>query len=1293
MVNKDFDLTKINTFPKLLDYLRVKLDWPIKDENLDDLTFEYSPDELGITDEHHININGIQQLRPLSNNQPWGIFFIDFESKKLPIVLLRRLLSALVPKNRASSQSSNQPTWILDDLLFVSLLGEEKNRQVCFSHFKETEKGLPVLQTFSWDETETHFYYLKKFNLGSLRWPSDVNNSDEWKSDWSSAFTASHGQVIKNSKELSVELAKIAKSIRHTVNEIYKYETDNGHYHKLLGMFKEALIHDLEPDDFSDMVAQTVTYGLFSAAATGEKLTGLSNLSDLIPNTNPFLKSLFDELTTISNTKQNMNFDELGLIDLLDILNETNMDAIIQQFGRQTGGGSEDPVIHFYEDFLEEYDKHEKVEKGVFYTPRPVVSFIVRSTHEIIKTEFGLEDGLADTSTWVEVVKKNPGLKKPPHARMDDPFIQILDPAVGTGTFLVEVIDLIYNIVISKWEKEGKSKGDIKEEWNDYVNDHLIPRIFGFELMMAPYSICHVKLGLKLKETGFDINNAKNRFNIFLTNTLEEPQDLEASLFKPFLAIESEEANKVKLNLPITVIIGNPPYSGISTNKGEWISELINNYKYVDGEHFNERKHWLNDDYVKFIRFGESILDKTGYGVLNYINNHSFIDNITFRGMRWHLLNTYDKIIIFDLHGNAKKKEICPDGSLDNNVFDIQQGVAINAFIKITKNKNQGLAKLFHGDLWGTRTFKYSFLAKNSLYNIFLNYEPIAAQKPYLFFLEKDNTNYEDYAKCIGIEDIFPLNSVAMITARDKFCIDFELKKLETRIDEFANKNITDSSIQEKYKLHDTSTFKISNSRKNIFKDKNLNNYYQKVNYRPFDSRHIFYNNDIVERPLFKTMNHLIRDNVGLVFRRQQLPNRKTYYFISNKIISDGFIRSDNKGSESIAPLYLYKNEISSNLFSVDKNDKVPNINKEFSNQIREKLGLKLNDFEKTDSHTCSPINLLDYIYAILYSNNYRKKYDEFLDISYPKIPFTKNQNIFWSMVELGKNLREIHLFEDSKIEQPITAYPKNGDNLVVQRKYDEGKVFINKEQYFDGVPEISWNFYIGGYQPAQKWLKDRKGRKLSAEDIEHYQKIIVALTETDRIMKEIDKVYPEVEKDLIEFKLDDLEKEEIKKAKPDKNQNIFDLIAKGEGSNIEFKATLQKSIDNPNIPPTVIENNVIKSIAGFCNTEGGHLLIGVKDNGDIIGIEQDNFQSNDKFKNHLKNILDARVTKSVFSYIKTEFYKIESNTVCCIECNKSDNPLFVDYEGVNHFYKRNLESTDSLNPQETMEWANKGFK
>ena len=1271
MVSKDFDLAKLNTFPKLLDYLRDELDWPIEDHNMDDLTFEYAPEELGIIEKHQININSIQQLRPLNNNQPWGIFFIDFESKRLPIVLLRRLLSALVPKNRSSSRSSSQPTWNLDDLLFVSLLGEEKNRQVCFSHFKETEEGLPVLQTFSWDETETHLYYLKKFNLESLRWPGDINNSDDWKSNWSSAFTVSHNQVIKNSKELSVELAKIAKSIRYTVDEIYKYESEKGHYHNLLAMFKEALIHDLKPNDFSDMIAQTVTYGLFSARATGEKLTGLSNLSDLIPNTNPFLRELFNDLTAKSDNKQKVNFDELGLNELLDILNATNTDAIIQQFGRQTGGGSEDPVIHFYEDFLKKYDKQEKVEKGVFYTPKPVVSFIVRSVHEMIIDEYNLEDGLADTSTWVEAVKKNPGLKKPPNAKLTDPFVQILDPAVGTGTFLVEVIDLIYHTMISKWKNAGRTKKEIGNKWNDYVNMHLIPRIYGFELMMAPYSICHMKIGLKLKETGFEINNVENRFNIFLTNSLEEPQGLETALFKPFLAVESDDANRVKLNVPITVIIGNPPYSISTSNKGPWIKKLIEVYK----KDLNEKKINIDDDYIKFIRYGEYLIERNGIGILAYISNNSFIDGITHREMRKHLLTTFDKINIFDLHGSVKKKEYNPEGGKDENVFPIQQGVSINLFSKSIRSNS----KIFNDNLYGLQQTKYNYLFKNNVKLV--KWKKLKPIKPYWFFVQKDFSQIENYHKGISITQIFPVHNNGIKTDRDKLFIDFTIEEIKPRIEILLSGNYS-KEFSNNYRVEDSSSYKITKK----IKDLSFNTgFLNKIQYRPLDIRFTYYDPLLISRPAKKVMPSILNGSVALLSCRQQSSFDFQHVFVTNLLCDICTLSSQTKETTSVFPLYLF--QINSNQKEIHwQSNKTPNINVKIKNQLDKKLKLK----------TLEPIEIFDYIYGVLHSSIYRNSFKELLKIDFPRIPFTANNDIFQNIISLGRDLREIHLLESQKVKQFITKYPKDGDNTIIKPEYMEDKVYINKDQYFDGVPELVWNFYIGGYQPAQKWLKDRKGRKLSAEDIEHYQKIIVALTETDRIMKEIDKIYPEVEKDLIEFKLDEFEKDEVKKDKLDPNQKIFDLIKKGEGLKNEFKATFQKSIEKQNIPPHVIEHETIDTIAAFCNTKGGTLLIGVKDNGEIYGIENDNFPSKDKFINHLRNKISSKLGDTIFDLLDFDFFEIKEKTILLISCkpiDPKDDPVFVNKNNVDQFYVRRLDSTVPLNSKEQYHYNKKRFK
>lgn len=1276
------DLKMINSFPKLLNYLRTHLDWPVEDYNIDDLTFEYDPSELGVSKEYQIKINNIQQLRPLTTSQPWGIFFVDFETKHLPVVLLRRLLTALIPKNRASAQKSNQPTWNLDDLLFISLLGEEDNRQICFSHFKESEQGLPVLQTFSWDERETHFYYIKKLNLENLRWPKDINNSELWKQGWSSAFAQAHGQLIKTSKHLSIELAKIAKSIRHTVDEIYKYETKKGRYHKLLEMFKEALIHDLEPSAFSDMVAQTITYGLFSASATGEKLSGISNLSDLIPNTNPFLKELFNELTAISDNDKKVNFDELGLNDLINILNETEMDAILQQFGRQTGGGSEDPVIHFYENFLKEYDNQQKIKRGVFYTPKSVVSFIVRSVHETIKREFGLEDGLADISTWSEAVLKNPSMKQPKDIDPEAPFVQILDPAVGTGTFLVEVIDVIFKTMVAKWESSGKNKSEITTEWENYVNNHLLNRIYGFELMMAPYSICHVKLGLILKTTGFDLKKAKQRFQIYLTNTLDEPQDLEAALFMPFLAKEAYLANSVKLNTPITVIVGNPPYSYKSSNLNIDAKRLVERYRYINNVKIKEKgalsaEKAIQDDYVKFLAFSQKIIEKNDVGIVGMITNSNFYQNPTLRGLRWSHLQAYSNLKLYDIGGQNKSGE-----KNDENVFDIVTGVAISIFCKLSTQT----PKTSIGYLRGTRNEKYKNLLENNIFKIQLDELTVF---PPLYLFKKYKKNPGEYFNWISINDLFKITSVGIKTNRDHLAIDFDKESLEKKYTKILDPKIPTDTVATELNIKNNAQWKFEDARKIFMKTYSSSNF-TKVNHRPFDNRWIYYHPSIVHSPrpiVNKHVHHL--ENLCLISNRRIRTGVFNHHFVSNIIAMAEIISSAD--NSNIYPLYLYTEQ---DLLG-DAKIYTSNFRKNIIEQIINSLRLNIIDIGSGDlENTIGPSDIFNYIYAILFSKSYKNKYNEFLIDDFPRIPFTNDIQIIKKLVTLGSKLITTHLLLSPIFKDLNLNFQQNGEGIINKPYYEEGKVYINKSQYFDGVPEVVWNLYIGSYQPAQKWLKDRKGRTLSNDDIKHYQKIIVALTETDRIIKEIDKVYPEVEKNLITFDLEKYKTEATSIKDDAKNIEILKIIQNGEGTNIEFKATLQKSLDNDQIPNSVMENNVLKTIAAFCNANGGDLLIGVGDNKEIVGIEQDNFETDDKFLNHLKNIIKNRVTNHVFTLINNSyFHNVNGKTIYHLICKKSSEPIYVEFEGKNHFYVRNLESTDSLDPQETVEYFRKRFR
>jgi len=399
------------------------------------------------------------------------------------------------------------------------------------------------------------------------------------------------------------------------------------------------------------------------------------NVTDMVPVTNPFLREMLDTFLKIGGRKNGIDFDELGIQDVVELLrgDETDLPTILRDFGNRTR--SEDPVSHFYEHFLSAYNKRLKIQRGVFYTPQPVVSYIVRSVHELLQTNFGLEDGLASTTTWGEMAARHDGLKIPDGVQPTEPFVQILDPATGTATFLVEVIDVIHHTLTEKWKQQHLSDDQQRAAWNDYVPKHLLPRLHGYELMMAPYAIAHMKIGLKLYETGYHFGSDE-RARIYLTNALEPPQDFSDRLAfdAPALAHEAQAVNAVKRHQRFTVVIGNPPYSGTSANTGEWISKLVQDYYQVDGVGLGERNpKWLQDDYVKFIRAGQFLCSQTPLAVFGFITNHGYIDNPTFRGMRQSLLTSFRELWVLDLHGNIKKKETTSDGGLDENVFDIQQ--------------------------------------------------------------------------------------------------------------------------------------------------------------------------------------------------------------------------------------------------------------------------------------------------------------------------------------------------------------------------------------------------------------------------------------------------------------------------------------------------------------------------------------------------------------------------------------------------------------------------------------------
>jgi len=906
------------------------------------------------------------------------------------------------------------------------------------------------------------------------------------------------GQTIKSSKKLAEMMAGKARLLSDIIEKALTSDETHNEDSTLkdqMMAFKQVLIHDIAPKSFADIYSQTIAYGLFAARLHDPTLPTFSRAeaAELIPKSNPFLRKLFGYIAG-PDIDDRIKWIVDGLIE---IFLACNVEELLKNYGKTTK--TEDPIIHFYETFLSEYDPKLRKARGVWYTPAPVVNFIVRAVDDILKTEFGLPQGLADNSKttikikdYTKATADSRSKTKQIEREVEVHKVQILDPATGTGTFLAEVVKHIY--------KKFEGQQGI---WSNYVENHLLPRLNGFELLMASYAMAHLKLDLLFKETGFK-SSKDDRLRVYLTNSLEEYHPDTGTLWANWLATEANEANHIKRDTPVMCVIGNPPYSGESANKGEWIMKLMEDYKKEPGgkEKLKEQNSkFINDDYVKFLRYGQDFIEKNGSGILAFINPHGFLDNPTFRGMRWNLLKTYDKIYTIDLHGNSKKKETAPDGSSDINVFDIMQGVAITIFIKTGKKNPNELGKVFHYDLFGKREIKYDFLFENSIKTI--EYRELQMVAPEYFFVIKNFSVKSIYDTGFAVTDLFKINSLGIQTHRDSLSIDPSKVNLSNRISDFYNLSIENTDILKKYEINENSEWQLKDKRNGVFiADKII-----PIGYRPFDNQFIYNDKNIVDRLRDAVSKHIIgKSNICLIVSRQCVSDWR-YVFLSKNIIESNLTGTAGRfGSGNFFPLYLY-HETKELQTNVKTEERTPNLNTEIVKQIAEKLGLTFTPEKETTENTFAPIDILDYIYAVLHSPTYREKYKEFLKIDFPRVPYPKDKETFWQLVKLGGELRQIHLLESPVVDKYITKYPVDGTNVVGKIKYDSGKVFINETQYFENVPEKAWNFYIGGYQPAQKWLKDRKERKLEFEDILHYQKIIVALFETDRIMGLVDKI------------------------------------------------------------------------------------------------------------------------------------------------------------------------------------------
>lgn len=870
-------------------------------------------------------------------------------------------------------------------------------------------------------------------------------------------------QRITSASKLAQLMAGKARLLRDIIEQALIQDGDMPtELRGYMQAFQQVLIHDITPKTFADIYAQTIAYGMFAARLHDETPDDFTRAeaANLIPKTNPFLRKIFQQIA-------GFDLDErIAWIvdDLVSAFAATDMEKIMQGFGKSTQ--QTDPMLHFYEDFLFQYDPAAKKQCGVYYTPQPVVEFIVRAVDDILRTEFQLPMGLADTSRVeieqeIEQDLKHRKEKKLVHR------VQVLDPATGTGTFLAETVRQI-----------KRDLGGQMGAWPSYVPEHLLPRLHGFELMMAPYTIAHLKLDM---EIGIP---AQQRLKVFLTNSLEEADKEAGTLFGNYLAQEANEASHIKQSAPVMIVMGNPPYSVSSNNKGEWINKLLDDYK----KNLNERNiQPLSDDYIKFIRLTQYYVERNGEGVLAYICNNSFIDGLIHRQMRSELMRVFDKIYILDLHGNTRKKETAPDGSKDENVFDIMQGVSINIFVK-KSGKSKAPAEVRHFDLYGLREYKYDYLRTHDIASV--EWRTLNPQEPQLFLVPKDFGVQKEYEKGFRIDAIMPIFVTGIKTQKDDASVFISLEEKQRMKEDFINLSV--DQIKAKYCFSDGRDWQVSSAKEDLENHPIIS---EKILYRPFDIRHTLYTGKIKGiqgYPRYEKMRHLLCENLGLLITKINRQVSLGYVFVSNTI-PDLHILDSAADSMVVCPLYLYPEPGSI------ETSRRPNLDEKIWAQINTAIGKE-----------ATPEDIFDYIYGVLHSPAYRAKYKEFLKVDFPRIPYPKDQTEFEHFRSFGYQLRELHLMHNVP-DSPVT-FPNAGSMQVDYLRWEwnkddgySGNIWINETQCFEGVPTEAWEFYIGGYQPAQKWLKDRKGRVLSFDDIEHYRKIISVLVETSRIMKEID--------------------------------------------------------------------------------------------------------------------------------------------------------------------------------------------
>ncbi|WP_330946113.1 type ISP restriction/modification enzyme [Thermomonas sp. LB-4] len=961
----------------------------------------------------------------------------------------------------------------------IDLAKTEKSEQL--GRYRESLGNLVLT-----DYLEFRWYLDGELRLTASLPRPDRNGRIRWNADDASEVAQLLGQFIAadiplkaTPQDLATRMAGMGKLIRGLIEQTFKSEGDKGELHGQFEAFRKVLIESLTAPQFADMYAQTLCYGLFAARcnAPAQGFTRQKAASAL-PKTNPFLRKLF-------NTIAGPDLDERiawAVDQLAELLARADMAAILADFGKRTR--QEDPVVHFYETFLAAYDPKMREARGVYYTPEPVVGYIVRSIDAILRRDFGMPEGLAHAK---KIKLKRPKTQGKGEETYETHRLQILDPATGTGTFLYAVIAKI------REQFDGNAGA-----WPGYVAEHLLPRLFGFELLMAPYAVAHMKLGLELEQSGYDFASDE-RLGVFLTNTLEEAHELTGlPLFTQWLAEESRAAASIKRDAPVMVVLGNPPYSGHSSNKGEWIEELMQDYKQSPELKKPAQAKWLSDDYVKFIRFAQWRIEQTGHGVLGFVTNHGYLDNPTFMDMRRSLLREFDELYLLDLHGSSKKKETTPDGGKDENVFDIQQGVAIGIFVRRenTVRDAEHLAKVFHADAFGLRREKYSLLDRSDVCKT--EWRAVRPAAPTYLFLAQDAGLLKEYESGWSLRDVFSPNgdpAPGIVTTHDEFAISWNAEEAADKVERLLA-TATEAEAREQFKLCSTTQWNYARAKAELA-DNAWRERIVPILYRPFDVRWTVYDRNVAVHRRERLSEHMLGGrNYSLITARSNKSSSVDHFFMTTMLQETkcGERTTQSQGF----PLWLNPVDAPVDLLDSAPSEKRANLAPEFVTALTEAIGA-----------TPSPEDTLAYIYAVLYAPSYRARYADFLKRDFPRIPLTTHRALFDALVGIGRELIALHVMDT--VPPRITTFDVPGDNTVDKVRWAPdaegatGRVYINAEQCFGKVPAAVWNMHIGGYRVAEKWLKDRKGRPLTYDDLTHYQSVIAALARTLELQESID--------------------------------------------------------------------------------------------------------------------------------------------------------------------------------------------